>query len=734
MKKRIYLIAICAVVITACGKEEIVTDESNQEILEEQTLLNPVTLTFEADPSAKVSIDAAGTASWEEGDRIQIISFDANGEAKSVVSNPVTIVDGVGRFTATVEDSEEYYSVYPHTLETSLTKVDEEDLFTVKFDINGIAASKFSDAAYYAAKTTKKDATFAFKAITTILKVTTALPDVQRIFFRPYSDQLKAITGNVPVSFDAEGNVTVGIATSTQASAAYSIDGAGTYYLRMPANGTQATAGSYLPGFILRIGSATDYLTGAAYYPAEIALTRGKIYTVKGNIEDKLITDYYVSPNGTGDGLSEESPISFAGLMNLPAFVKGTKASAMMQDGVTIHFAGGTYYSPFGGPEVNSNARTLTYIGSTEANNRTVFTTTTSTIFKDSNLTANIENIDFSGCSSKPALQITLGKINLKGCNFTLNTARAASFGKSGSSDDNLQVNCINCLFKSNSVLNSGIILAPSGASGGVIGFHNCRFEANVATEGKGSVIYTITPVAMFLNKCTFIYNKATTPYQAYTIEMNSSSTRLGMNCCTVNAGTPTAYDSGMSILIKGAAVISNSTVWTSKEFGKWGLIAQGHYITDGTANSSSIINSVIRQNGTTYPPVYLDADYYQNLEWCLFSGAGMTVTEGVHTITNSENVVSFDSAAAKNKVVDGIEAYYYAWNFNKTVTSFTKPTADQVRSAISGTGESTEGAADGIGRMFLSWLDSIDPDAFTKDLIGTARPQDGLCPGSVEN
>ena len=143
--KLLSIFAFCAAVVVSCNKEiaETLPPEGNTS---EQTLLNPVTLTFEASPSTKVSIDETGKASWEKGDRIKIISLDATGKPKSVVSDEVVLdAVGVGRFTATVEASDLYYAVYPSTLEVSLTQAEgAEPIFAVEFSSTPTAKTKIS--------------------------------------------------------------------------------------------------------------------------------------------------------------------------------------------------------------------------------------------------------------------------------------------------------------------------------------------------------------------------------------------------------------------------------------------------------------------------------------------------------------------------------------------------------------------------------------------------------------
>lgn len=751
MKKvcTIIFAALFAAAFISCNKEVAKVDNPQQEITnQEQTLLNPVTLTFTADPSTKIAIDGEGHASWEEGDKIQIVSFDAESTAKYVKDIEVNIdAEGKGTFTATVEDSEIYYAVYPSAAEVTLETVEGVD--KLKVTIADKQDGSFKNACYYAAKTTKDAQEFKFKAISGILKFQAAadykavdIRDVEKTSSRHALAQAETCT------FDTDGNVTVAPVANISSMISIALDGNGTYYAAVCGNAVNEVAFRFSKDAEDTPEESKLGFEPGVYYNNLITFAPATIKNY-GKLTDKIVTDVYVAPEaqGTGDGLSAEnaapaSDLAEACLGNNQ--VKYTAVKGLLKytgvwncfrmDGLTIHFADGEYTDKFT-VAGNNSSFVVTLDGSADAIQKggiTVTATREGTVTK-------INGMTFTAATG---LSVSNGNCEVTGCTFKGCTTRAASIGGDKATDATLNVNFKNCLFSANTCASAGVVNVPEGSTGGILGFNNCRFENNTATSGNASAIYTAKgKTAIFLNKCTFMGNKCTATANAYTIGTNDAATRFAMNCCTVNTGfkgskEATAWSNGSAITLKGQSVIVNSTVWTSQWIGNWGLISLGSLASSNSSNSAAIINSVIRNNTTEYPAVYLHSNYYQNLKYCLHQGADLTVVGDKHTVENSAKVSAFSSAAAKTATVDGVVAYYYTWNYSNTIgeSGFVKPSATDVRNAIAAVGESATGEKDGLGGLFLTWLDSVDENAFSKDITGKARPADGLCPGSYQN
>lgn len=772
--KLLSIFAFCAAVVVSCNKEiaETLPPEGNTS---EQTLLNPVTLTFEASPSTKVSIDETGKASWEKGDRIKIISLDATGKPKSVVSDEVVLdAVGVGRFTATVEASDLYYAVYPSTLEVSLTQAEgTEPIFAVEFSSTPTAKTKISDAAYYAAKTTAETKYLDFRTISTILEVKTEMSDATGILFSSYGEGISSCSGIIPVNFDSEGKVSLSEPETSSPTLNFGIDGAGTYYLPLPGNGKIASDANG-DGFVLCLCKNDGKYT-ASYYPKALELKAGKIYNSKDNVESKIVSDYYLSVDGTGTGLVEDSPLAFANLKNLPAFKSNTAASAMMRNGVTIHLAGGTYTTPLWTYETTDGADEckLTISGSTDEAVPTVFTTKASSKFADSNLTTRIENVNFSGCTAV-ALIASYGSLELENCKFTSNVAKkngsaitvntnafvsAKSCEFSGNKaangaglcitppnpvvprqDDEVIFTCEDCVFSKNEVTGSGAaVLIAQAATGGQVRFNNCRFEENKVT-GEGSTAAALfcnnksatAPAPMlFFNACSFYGNDKTVASASdfeYDIYGNAGS-RIAMNNCAFKAADSKISPNGSLIACEGQTVIANTTIWGSSYTSDRALAVVGSKLPGSPA---TMVNCLVNQNntkGSSCPALLLPEGYYLDMSYSMYRGyAG----DGIHNLSNCFLLTAAPTKAVyltKDKseacTIRGIKHEIFKYPFVEgeaaTYPGFELATKAAVIAAVE---------SNAIGVTFSSWLNELG--AYDKDMLG--KPRTKIYPGSYHN
>ena len=453
MKK--YQILLAAVAVSAafsCEKEAPAEKEvTPSNVEEETTLTNPVTITFTANAAqTKVSLEGEGTAGanktavWDEGDQVKVIWY--NEEESSMKSSTVT-VDSYGTasttFTATVEEADYYYAVYPATIEATL---DAEGNFTVNFPNNAQAPTSFAGAAWYAAKTTKASKEFAFHPISTVIKFTldgSAVADPDQIYFRSMNGGLNRLHGHAAVTFAADNTFTAApdpnAATPYDGAGnvTYNVSGEGTYYIPIPGYGagyTYSTKGDTslgttgTDGFILWIKKSGES-DPAAYYSGTITQQPGKFYNIKSAVDSKIITDYYVatSGQGTGDGLSQANAAMLSDLKtNVPAFKYSDKiAGALLLNGVTINFLGGVYSEPISALNTNSSSPEHSYtIQGGIGGGTTTFTTTTAATFNNSKAVVTIKDISFSGCTTNPAATISAGKVSFDNIHLTACSAK----------------------------------------------------------------------------------------------------------------------------------------------------------------------------------------------------------------------------------------------------------------------------------------------------------------------
>ena len=770
MKKFIYILIAVAVAAVSCEKEanlieEVVPGEevTNPEVV--SNLTNPITLTFTANASeTKVSISGEGTsgektAVWDEGDQIKIVWYNS---AESTMKSVVAIADSYGTasttFTATLEEADHYYAVYPSALTVTLDG--DEGEFTVNFPNNAAAPTAFKDAAWYAAKTTKADESFAFHPISTIIKFTldgTAVANPEQIYFRSMNGGLHKLHGHAAITFaDEAGYPLTAAANDGAANVTFNVAGAGTYYIPIPAYGETETTGT--DGFIFQIKKSGESIP-AAYYSATVTQKPGKFYNIKSAVDSKIIRNYYVatSSQGTGDGLSQANATTLADLKtNAPAFKYGGNiAGALLLHGATINYLGDetAYSDPIGTFNTNGSAPKHSYsIVGGVGGGTTTFTTTSSATFNNAQATINISNITFSGCTSESPVNVSAGKVSFSNCSFSSNTAAnggALAVGSTSATDANLNVSFTNVVFSNNAASsgNGGAIYVTEGSTGGIVSFNNCLFNTNtVAASSKsgGAAYENNGKTALLFNNCSFTGNNAKS--NGIVIYVNNANGRLGMNNCTINGGSAVSGKSnGALVTNKGLNVIANSTFWSKDGYGAWGLIALG---ASGTANGSSVVNCLVR-NGTAtdntnnYPAFACNTNYYQNVQWCVYTGASgvgpspaNVVSPEKHTFANSLDLgvtqgQLVTNAQYKNKAMSGVTQYYYTWTNDLAEAGFTKPTETQIRNIIAKTAESAADAMDGFGKLFLDWLDEVG--GLDTDIIGTTRPDVGFKPGSVE-
>ena len=556
--KKYYSILAAAAVLAAvsCEKEAPAPEDTlpidNQEqTVTEQTLTNPVTLTFTANAAqTKVSLEGEGTsktAVWDEGDQVKVIWYN---EGESTMESTTVTVESYGyastTFTATVQEADYYYAVYPATIEATL---DGEDNFTVNFPNSAQAPTTFAGAAWYAAKTTKDAKDFAFHPISTVIKFKldgSAVADPDQIYFRSMNGGLNRLHGHAAVTFATDNTLTVSPdpnATTPYDGAGnvtYNVSGEDTYYIPIPGYGTGYTysaKGETSPGttgtdgFILWIKKSGENHP-AAYYSATVIQQPGKFYNIKSAVDSKIITDYYVatSSQGTGDGLNQTNAATLSDLKtNVPAFkYSGNIAGALLLNGATINFLAGTYSEPISAFNTNSSAPEHSYtIQGGIGGGTTTFTTTTAATFNNSKAVVTIKDISFSGCTTNPAAKISAGKVSFD--NIHLTACSAKGFDLTGGTtiitrsfihdfdasnnalviSETAVVTISETSFSDNSC--TGQNGGPIRVAAGSVTIKDCSFEGNSCKNNAnnyGGAIAVTTGNAS-LENCTFTGNKA---------------------------------------------------------------------------------------------------------------------------------------------------------------------------------------------------------------------------------
>lgn len=717
MKKLIYSIMMAAAVIAAvsCEKEAAIETENTQEASSEL-----VQWSFTADmPQTKTTLAPAGSVTWDAEDEIALWYLDGTNAPKSVIAKTET-GGANATFTASIpaEDTpDHFWAAYPATAGELTYDGTEKFTITVK-ESDG----SFKKANYMAAYSTASAKSFAFKHAVGIIKL--SLPEsgvishggtdytIARIRVKGKETSIRSI-GTVEVTQSA--GVVSGFSentTGTQSSSialSDAVRASGTAYI-------PCYPGEFTHGLSVRYYSEDGHIPAVLTKDQAITVTRGHVLPLI-DFSAHITWDYYVSADGSGNGKTSETPMSLTSLQAMLTEAGNYMFKANLLTGTTIHFAAGTYNldAAISFPNLSE----MTHI----------------------NFEGNGAVLDGQGACR--IIEITGRFKKLSFTDFTIQNGNHASKGgaiyvapNATTTDENLVIDFKNCLITGNSVTsgNGGAVAVDAGPAG-QIRFDNCRFQNNTVTGQAGAVyLYPNCGAAAMFNKCTFMGNTGTS--NTMTIGINCNSTkdenhgRLGMNNCTVNVGNKTFSSNGSALTVKGYSVIANSTIWNSGTFGKWGHIALGanRVAQELDANAANVVNCLIRNNNDTYKAFYLHGSYYQNINYCLYtglteaSGATKDGAEPTYTLNNSADIDrAVEGAAAKNTTVNGIQAYHYTFTADFS-SAMTFPTETQVRDIIEGTTN--------IGPLFLGWLDTLE-NALTTDITGYDRDPDALHPGS---
>ncbi len=719
MKQLIYSIMVAATVITAasCQKEAAIEPENTG-----KTASEVVRWSFTADmPETKTTLDLdAGSVTWEAGDVITLYYLDGTNTPKSVEAT--TEAGGANAtFAAEIpagDSPDHFWAAYPAS--SGALTYDGGEKFTITV---AEGDGSFKKSNYMAAYSTATAKSFAFKHAVGIIKV--SLPEsgvishgetnytIARIRIKGKETSIRSI-GTVDVMQSAGAvsgfseNTTGTQSTSIALSDA--VRAAGTAYI-------PCYPGEFTHGLSLRYYSEDGHIPAVLTKDQAITVTRGHVLPLI-DFSSHITWDYYVSADGSGNGKTSETPMSLTSLQTMLTEAGNFMFKANLLTGTTIHFAAGTYN--LDAPITFPNVSEMTHI----------------------DFDGNGAVLDGQGACRIIEVNGRFKKLSFS--NFTFQNGNHASRGgaiyvapNATTTDENLIIDFKNCLISGNTVTSGyGGAVAIDAGPAGQIRFDNCRFQNNTVTGQAGAVyLFPNCGVAAMFNKCSFTGNTGTSNTMTISVNCNSSQKdnyhgRLGMNNCTVNTGNKTFSSNGSALTVKGYSVIANSTIWSSGELGKWGHIALGanKAVQELDANAANIVNCLIRNTSNTYKALFLHGSYYQNINYCLYtgisenSGATKDGAEPTYTLNNSAEIShDIQGRVASNKTVNGVQAYYYTFTADYS-SSITFPTETQVRNSIEGTTN--------IGPLFLQWLDTLD-NALTTDITGYDRDPDALHPGS---
>lgn len=569
---------------------------------------------------SKTSWDGS-THAWSDHDQVRIIwgtgekdYFDAE------------VVDG--KVTATVGDAQYYYAVYPTTATYALDLDNEKLTITVPCYQTG----SFSDANIMAAKTTKAAANLEFKNMTSIIKFTTGSTYSYNSVSFMANDQT-ILTGTVSTTFPsnkfavetAVGTESIVCIQKGEPSENAGVSADNTYYLAM-LPGAKIDDGI---GFKIEECDTETKLIAGGLSKSAFYRERAKIYDM-GTLDDRIVTNWYISEFGTGKGNDEANPAGPARLMDLlnPSYSTNNTTAGWRLTNATIHVAGGTYnLQELNGGEVfdphyelsdsdlkvhvkgeGDASNPTKFICNQTADNDHIFSVTGSHrvgnfTFENITFTANpsASNTNSSGIAFNYAGSSNVENVvTFKDCTFDglTSTASSGTYGGSAafvSSNKSFDILFDGCTFKNNNAVRGAVALSNSGAESNV-SFSGCTFSNNVSNGNQGGSIYVYANGKTTIDSSSFAGDGSTsTANNGGAIAIIAGATVTLQNGCSFTGCTTSG--SGGAIFNHGTLIADGATFSGCKaKLG--GAIHTDGAATIGETAGCKFSNNVATQNG----------------------------------------------------------------------------------------------------------------------------------------
>ena len=327
--RRLYTyIAALAMITVGCTKEE--GQSGNIDGIIGSQITADFTSSLEDEYRTRTTIgneEDTRSVNWVEGDQISIISGDG-----SSVTADISVDGTISQVT--LMQSSQYYAVYPADTDA------EYGIEGVSFTIPTTQNGKFEDANFMMAAASDNDRDFKFLNMVSMLEIEVDSDKYDKVAIR--SNDGSPIAGRQTVQMDQDGKI-VSIASAEEdrsAEITLEINGEGPYYVAMLADAS-------LPaGLGFRFFKDGEPVSGALSISA-MSAARSSIR--KLNPTANVVTDWYIAPEGDGNGLDETTP---GGVRLLHSLLSANIADGVTNEGYTnawringarIHLAEGTY-------------------------------------------------------------------------------------------------------------------------------------------------------------------------------------------------------------------------------------------------------------------------------------------------------------------------------------------------------------------------------------------------------
>ena len=568
MKKTALIMAAMLSAAVSCTKEQIHEEKSDKPEIEapgESKGSIPMEFTAVSDLTRTSIGDLNGgmrEISWVKDDEIKIIYNNKSTTAKAETTGASTI------FKANVDKASAYYAVYPYSAATVAEDGSWKVAIPAKQDVSG----GFGSAHYAAA--VAKDGNLAFRNLCGWLRFTITDQRIKSVLIRGNGEQFLA--GNLAVTFDEEGNIASKTVSNGNSRIIVNVNGAGEYYVAVLPDVNLENGVGFRFYTSNEIVSENAIETGV-FSSKALSVEQGKIVNL-GVLDSRIVTDWWISPTGTGDGKSADSPA--AGVEFLRAKLAQDVTSDKTRNGlakgygcmgITIHAAAGEY--DFAGQEIN-----ITWPGHTSSVGTTIL---------------GAEGTIFKNTGSSRFFKI--GKsVDLKFENITFDGGNAGTEngGAIWQNDATAILAFKNCAFKNNNATNGGAVYM----AGSNMTAENTSFSDNTATTAAGAVGIAGTAELVSFTDCDFTSNTAGKHGGALQ-NCGGEKTRLTVTRGTFlsNKTTDGSGGGGGAITFRGdkpSITIIDGVVFSGNVAG-----CQGGAVRVNTVNDISIKNSVISGN-----------------------------------------------------------------------------------------------------------------------------------------
>ena len=572
MKKTALIMAAMLSAAVSCTKEQIHEEKSDKPEIEapgESKGSIPMEFTAVSDLTRTSIGELNGgkrEISWVKDDEIKIIYNNKSTTAKAETTGASTI------FKANVDEAPAYYAVYP----SSAATVAEDGSWKVTIPAKQDVSGGFGSAHYAAA--VAKDGNLAFRNICGWLRFTIADPSIKSVLIRGNGEQFLA--GNLAVTFDEEGNIASKTVSNGNSRIIVNVNGAGEYYVAVLPDVNLENGVGFRFYTSNEIVSENAIETGV-FSSKALSVEQGKIVNL-GGLDSRIVTDWWISPSGTGDGKSADSPA--AGVEFLRAKLAQDVTSDKTRNGlakgygcmgITIHAAAGEY--DFAGQEIN-----ITWPGHTSSVGTTIL---------------GAEGTIFKNTGSSRFFKI--GKsVDLKFENITFDGGNAGTEngGAIWQNDATAILAFKNCAFKNNKANNGGAVYM----AGSHMTSESTSFSDNTATTAAGAVGIAGTAELVSFTDCDFTSNTAGKHGGALQ-NYGGEKTRLTVTGGTFsnNKTTDGSVGGGAAITFRGekpSITIIDGVTFSGNSAG-----CQGGAVRVNTVNDISIKNSVISDNKALY-------------------------------------------------------------------------------------------------------------------------------------